>query len=298
VTGGFIDIVAERVVIFDGGMGTMLIDAGLTSAEVPETWVFLRPSELTKIHRMYAEAGADVIQTNTFGANRIKLESSKAGSDLDPVQTNIKAASLARRALEEAGRGGRLLAGDIGPTGRFFSPVGSLTEKDAVDAFVEQAGALSEGGVDLFLIETMSDIREAVSALRAAKKVSRIPVAVEMTFRETPGGYSTIMGDTPASSVKALEKEGADVIGANCTISSDRMIGLVREMRALTELPLLFQPNAGQPVMSGARPRYEKDPEEFAADIAEMVREGADAVGGCCGTTPEFIELIAGRVLR
>ncbi len=295
---GLLDMIAERVVIFDGGMGTMLIDAGLTRAEVPETWVFLRPSELRKIHGMYAEAGADVIQTNTFGANRIKLESSKAGSDLDPVQTNIKAAGLARQALEELGFEDRILAGDIGPTGRFFSPVGSLTGKDAMEAFEEQAGALAEGGVDLFLIETMWDIREAVWAVRAAKKAARIPVAVEMTFRETAIGFSTIMGDTPSAAVEALENEGADMIGANCTISSDQMAGLVREMRELTDLPLLFQPNAGQPVMEGPRPRYQKDPEEFAADIAEMVRAGADAVGGCCGTTPEFIRLIVDRIAR
>jgi len=288
------DAVGRRVILFDGGMGSMLISRGLREGDVPESWNFSRGDDLIEIHRAYLESGAEVIQANTFGANRIKLSSSRQGSGIDVGEANERAVGLARRALEEHGEPDRFLAGDIGPTGMFFEPVGKLEAKDARDAFREQASALERAGVDLFLIETMYDLREAVEALGAVRDVSDKPVVVELTFEKKPRGYYTMFGDTPRKGAEVLLENGADMIGANCTVSSADMIGLAVEFRGFTEAPLIFQPNAGRPEMEGGSAVYRQTPEEFVADMAGIVNAGADAVGGCCGTTPEFISELHG----
>jgi methionine synthase I (cobalamin-dependent) len=285
----------KRTLLFDGGMGSLMIERGLPVKQVPESWIFSAPGRLLNIHTEYIEAGADVIQTATFGASGIKLASSESGSQIDPVEANRKAARIAREAVERSGRK-CFTAGDIGPTGLFFPPVGTLSEEDAMESFGEQALALSEGGVDLFLIETMSDIREAVAALRAAKEAADLPVIVEMTFQRKGEGYFTIMGNTPDEALEKLESEGADAAGANCTLDSSGMKGLAAVMIEKASIPLLFQPNAGQPVLEESRAVYLQKPEEFAGDIEEIVRIGADAVGGCCGTGPEFIRAVSGRL--
>ncbi|MBN2070817.1 MAG: homocysteine S-methyltransferase family protein [Candidatus Krumholzibacteriota bacterium] len=284
----FRDIIRGKRILFDGGMGSMLIAGGLGEREVPEQWNFLNPEKMIAIHRAYIDAGADVIQTNTFGATSIKLGASEGGRGLDPSGVNEKAAALVLEALEKSGKSEVYVAGDIGPTGEFFAPVGRLTAEKAREAFLQQAAALDRGGVDIFLIETMYDIREALEALRAVREISDKPVAVEMTFDKKPKGYFTLMGDTPEKVVEALASEGADVLGANCTLSSDRMIDLAPQMRRLTELPLLFQPNAGKPEIIGGKAVYRQSPEEFAADVGKMLKAGIEAVGGCCGTTPDF----------
>ncbi|MBD3180583.1 MAG: methionine synthase I, cobalamin-binding domain-containing protein, partial [Candidatus Latescibacteria bacterium] len=260
----------QGVLIFDGGMGSMLIAAGLTRTEVPESWVIHRPEEVMAVHTGYIKAGADVIQTATFGASSVKLASSSAGAGLDPYRINLEAAGLVRDAIEKSGSG-CLAAGDIGPTGEFFPPVGTLDEKSAMESFREQAGALAEGGVDILLIETMSDLKEAVVALRAAKEAAELPVVVELTFQEKKRGYFTIMGDTPERAAEVLMSEGADMAGANCTLDSAGMVGLAGRMVKASELPLLFQPNAGQPVMRDGTPEYLQEPEDFASDIEEIV---------------------------
>jgi len=285
----FLDSLKEKVLLFDGGMGSMLIAAGLGEGEAPDVWSITRPDALVEIHTRYLLAGADVIQTNTFGATSIKLAASCRGGAPDTETLNIKAAEAARRALDEFIVGGRFLAGDIGPTGEFFPPMGILTADRARDAFREQAAALEKGGVDLFLIETMYDVREAVEAIRAVKEVSDRPVICELTMDRKKKGYFTIVGDSPAKAAEVLVAEGADVIGANCSITSAEMIDLAVEMRSLTDTPLLFQPNAGMPEFRDGRAVYRQDPEEFAGDLIKMVEAGASAVGGCCGTTPDFI---------
>jgi 5-methyltetrahydrofolate--homocysteine methyltransferase len=174
--------------------------------------------------------------------------------------------------------------------------MGTLTSSEARAAFREQARALDEGGVDLFLIETMYDIREAVEAIRAVREVSSKPVVCELTMEKKKKGYFTIVGDTPEKAAEVLVAEGASVIGANCSITSGEMVGLVPIMRRLTDVPLLFQPNAGLPEMTGGRAVYRQDPGEFADDLMRMVGSGANAVGGCCGTTPEFIMAARNRL--
>jgi len=286
----------RKVVLMDGGMGSMIIAAGMREGDIPEAWAVKNPEKLIAIHSAYLEAGAEVIQTNTFGASRLKLHSSEAGARLDPVEVNRKAAELALKAAKEHDFRDRFVAGDIGPTGLFFPPVGQLDEETACACFEEQAKVLAEAGVDLILIETMYDLREAAAAVRAARKVTDIPIIAELTFEKRPKGYFTMMGDTAKKAAERLEAEGADVLGANCTLTSDDMLGLVGEFRECTTLPLVFQPNAGQPVIEHGKAVYRQKPEDFAQDIELIVRAGANAVGGCCGTSPTFIRAVHDRL--
>jgi len=292
----FLEVLNEKVLLFDGGMGSMLIAAGLGEGEAPDAWNITRPDVLMEVHRAYLEAGAEVIQTNTFGATPIKLASSSRGAPPDTAKVNEAGATLARTAIKEFGFTGRYLAGDIGPTGEFFPPMGRLTEERAFESFRIQAEALENGGVDLFLIETMYDIREAVAAIRAVREVSGKPIVCELTMERKKRGYFTIVGDSTAKAAQALPAAGADAIGANCSIASADMIDLVAEMRALTKTPLLFQPNAGRPEMVSGKAVYRQTPEEFAADMMQMVEAGANAIGGCCGTTPEFIKSLRAKL--
>jgi 5-methyltetrahydrofolate--homocysteine methyltransferase len=285
----FLETIRRRVVLFDGGMGSMLIAAGLTRSEVPESWVMTRPEKIEEVHAAYLAAGAEVATTNTFGANRIKLHSSEAGRKLDVAAVNEKGVEIARKAIERSGKRDRFIAGDMGPTGQFFPPVGRLGADEARKAFKEQARILDGAGVDLFIIETMYDVREALESLRAVREVSSRPAVVELTFDRKPRGFFTMMGDSPGRMVEAFAKEGASVIGSNCTLQSGDMIGLVEEFRLLTDGPLIFQPNAGRPVMEHGIAVYKQRPAEFAQDVVKIVAAGANAVGGCCGTTPDFI---------
>lgn len=292
----FRELIKRKVILFDGGMGSMLIASGLREGEVPDSWNLSHPDKVKSVHAAYIEAGAEVIQTNTFGATRIKLASSASGGKLDVAAVNEAAVRLVLEAREDSGRGGIFVAGDIGPTGRFFPPMGTLTEEGALEAFREQAGALERAGVDLFLIETMYDLREAVAALRAVRDVSSRPVVVEQTLGRKPRGYFSMVGDTPVRGVEMLLEEGADMIGANCTLASGDMIELAAEFRSATDAPLLFQPNAGSPELEHGVPIYRQHPEDFAKDIERIVRAGANAVGGCCGTTPDFIRAVHDRL--
>jgi len=294
----FLETIKRRVVLFDGGMGSMLIAAGLTQREVPEAWLFSKSEKIGEVHAAYLEAGAEVVTTATFGASRLKLQSSEAGKSLDAARVNEKGVEVARKALERSGKRERFIAGDIGPTGLFFPPVGALKADEARAAFREQAKALAVAGVDLFVIETMYDLREAVEALRAVKEVSNLPTVVTLTFDRKPRGFFTMMGDTTDGAVETLLKEGANVIGANCTLQSGEMIALAEEFRFLTSAPLAFQPNAGRPVMEHGVAVYKQRPREFAEDAVKIVAAGANAVGGCCGTTPEFIREVHATLIH
>ncbi|MBU8920615.1 MAG: homocysteine S-methyltransferase family protein [Bacteroidales bacterium] len=308
----FREYIQGRKVLFDGGMGSMLIAAGMGEKEIPEQWNILHPDKLIEIHSAWFEAGAEVVQTNTFGGSGLKLSASEPGRAMDPAEVNEKAAFLVREALsrfspgDDGGEGTpgasldgmlqRFVAGDIGPTGEFFPPMGTLSAEKAKETFLTQAAALDRGGVDLFLIETMYDIREAVEALRAVREISGKPVIVELTFDRKPRGFFTLMGDTPEKAAGILSSEGADVIGANCTIQSDVAAELTGEFKKVTDLPVLIQPNAGKPELSGGRAIYRQTPEEFARDMERVLEAGADAVGGCCGTTPEFIRALRMKI--
>jgi len=298
MTKDFLSTVKRRVVIFDGGMGSMLIAAGLTQREVPEAWVLGKSEKIAEVHAAYLAAGAEVVTTATFGASRLKLQSSEAGKRLDPEKVNEKAVEIASAAVQHSGKHDRFIAGDIGPTGLFFPPVGQLKAEEARAAFKEQAKALDRGGVDMFIIETMYDIREAVEALRAVKEVSGLPAVATLTFDKKPRGFFTMMGDAPEDAIEALLKEGASVVGANCTLQSGDMIALAEEFRLLSDAPLIFQPNAGRPVMEHGMAVYKQRPQDFAQDAVRIVAAGASAVGGCCGTTPDFIREVHSALIH
>jgi 5-methyltetrahydrofolate--homocysteine methyltransferase len=279
-----LELAAERVVVFDGAMGTMLLASGLPTGGTPELWNLEQPGIVEEIHRQYYDAGSDVVHTNTFGGTALKL--ADKGHAEKAEQVNIAAVHIARRACPD----GRFVAGDIGPTGRMLPPVGTASVEELEDAFYLQAKALLQGGADLISIETMFSLEESLAAVRSAKKAGDCPVVAAVTYNKTPNGFFTMMGESVAQSAEAFEKAEVDVFASNCTLGSGDMLELVKDMKAATTLPVLIQPNAGKPVADDDGPtRYEQTALEFAQDIKRLVDAGADMVGGCCGTNAEFI---------
>ena len=283
-------LVKERTVLLDGAMGTMLMVEGLPGGALPEAWNLEKPDVIQSIHRRYFEAGADVVLANSFGGNRLKLAKKQRDDDVERI--NTRAAQLARAVTPP----GNFVAGDMGPSGELLTPVGSYSHEELEEVFEEQGRALISGGVDVILIETMFSLQEALTALKGVRRAGRIPVFVSITYERKGDRFVTIMGDTPEGWVNALEQEGADGIGANCTIKSDQMITLAATLRGLTNLPLVIQPNAGTPRFKDGSAIYTQTPDDFAKDVEAMVKEGANVVGGCCGTTPEFISAIHARL--
>jgi 5-methyltetrahydrofolate--homocysteine methyltransferase len=281
-----LELAKKRAVIFDGAMGTMLMAAGLKAGETPELWNIEKPSLVTEIHREYYEAGSDVVHTNTFGGNAIKLADRGLSDRMEAI--NVEAAKLAR----EACPAGKSVAGDIGPTGKLLEPLGDLVIEEAEEAFYRQAQALIKGGADLISIETMFSLEEALAALRAAKRLGQAPVIAALTFNRTKKGFFTMMGEGVNQAVPAFEGAGADVIATNCSLGSRDMIDLTKELRAATRKPILVQPNAGKPLTQKGVTSYLQTPAEFAKDGMEIRNSGADMIGGCCGTNPEFIRAL------
>jgi 5-methyltetrahydrofolate--homocysteine methyltransferase len=277
----------------DGAMGTELMARGLPQGACPEIWNVERPGVVQEIHRSYFEAGSDVVSTNSFGGNRVKLASH--GLADRSAELNLAAARLAR----EVAPPGTYVAGSVGPTGKFLTPQGKFTETEFETVFAEQARALAEGGVDVLIIETQYDLREALCALRAAVRSVDLPVFVTMTFNAVPRGFFTLMGDSVARCLSELEKGGARAVGANCTLDSEQMAGLVKAMRRETSLPLIAQANAGLPVLGAdGRVKYSQDLKDYVRFVPDLIREGANIIGGCCGTNPAFIKAMAESVQR
>jgi homocysteine S-methyltransferase len=249
-----------------------------------------QPDLVRKVHEAYIKAGAEIIETNTYGANRHKL----ANYDLaDKVgQINKRGARLAREVREVSGLS-VMVAGAVGPLGKPLKPVGLIPALEARAVFREQIEALLEGGVDLLILETIPDLEEMRQALIAAHDVSDLPVVAQMTF---DGDGRTQMGNTPAEVAKALEELGADVIGANCSTGPQRMSRVISEMSAVVKTPLSAQPNAGWPEMVGDRIVYVSTPDYVASFASRMMAAGARLLGGCCGTTPAHIQAIADTI--
>ncbi len=271
-------------------MGSILIDQGLEPGTPPEKWNVSHPEKIQKIHLNYFNAGSDAVLTNTFGGSRMKLTAHKHGQSIEKY--NQKAVELAREICPE----NCFIAGDIGPSGAFLPPVGTASVSDFEENFLEQAGYLADADIDFFFIETMVDLKEAEAAVKATRSISKIPIFASITFQKTKRGYFTIMGDTVSNCVKNLEKAGANVIGANCTISSDEMIDLIPLISQETILPILAKPNAGKPQLENGKTVYLTEPKPFAQDIEQIIKNGARVVGGCCGSNPEFIKEIAKQV--
>ncbi len=281
-----LDLIKERILILDGAMGSLLLAQGFPTGTPLEIWNIDHPDKIKKIHKDYFKAGSDVVFTNTFGGSALKLSAYKHGSSIEDY--NEKAAEIALEVCPEYG----YVAGDIGPSGVFLPPVGSGTIEDFENNFSEQAQILAKTKIDFFVVETMIDIRESVAAVKSIKKASNLPVFASIAYQKKPRGYFTVMGDSVEKCVKELENAGADVIGANCSISSHEMIDLITQIKQHTDLPIMAKPNAGKPELVKGETVYTAKPEDFAKDILKMVEAGARAVGGCCGSTPEFIKEI------
>ncbi len=271
--------IKTKTTYFDGGMGTLLQGMGLKPGELPDNWNITHPEKILAVHRAYLEAGCNIIKTNTFGASRIenKAEVIKAGI------------SIAKQAVSEfAGTGiERYVAFDIGPLGRLLKPFGDLDFEEAVSIFAESVRIAAACGADLILIETMNDSYETKAAVLAAKENAAFPVFVTNVYDET-GKLMT--GATPGAMVAMLEGLGADAIGINCSLGPKQMLSIVPELLRHASVPVIVNPNAGLPRSVDGRTVYGVDAETFSETMAEYVRMGAAVIGGCCGTTPEYIK--------
>jgi len=280
-----------EVLVGDGAMGTMLLERGLAPGQAPESVALSRPELLEEIARLYLDAGADVLETDTFGASPLKLELHGLAGETEAV--NREAVRAARRVAE----GRAHVAGSCGPCGRLLEPYGDTPAGAVYEGFLRQIAALAGAGADCVFVETMTDLEEAKLAVRAAKEVApRTPVVATMTFDATPRGYFTIMGASVAAAAAGLEEAGADAVGSNCGNGIEHMIAIAREFRAASRLPLVIQPNAGLPRTAGGRTVYDETPALLADRASELVRIGVSIVGGCCGTTPAHIAALRAMV--
>lgn len=283
----FLEALKDRVLVCDGAMGTMLMRYGLTSGGCSEEWNLSRPEVVEEIHRLYIEAGADCIETNTFGANRFRLSAHHLEDKVKDL--NIAGARIARKVAQDK----VFVLGSIGPTGKILEPFGDLSIESAYEAFKEQAMALEEGGVDALIIETMGDLQEARIALLACKENTRLPVICQMSFSEN---LRTTSGTPPEVSALVLWSLGADVVGANCSMGSEGLYRVLEKMTLSGAPYISIQPNAGMPIIENGRLLYPETPEELADFAVKYVRLGASIVGSCCGSTPEHTRAISNAI--
>ncbi len=278
----------DNLVILDGGMGTLLQTAGLVPGELPERWNLGHADEVVAIHRAYFDAGSNLVNTNTFGANPLKFD----GDELDGII--CAAVRNARRAAEESvGGQEKFVALDIGPTGKLLRPLGDLDFEDAVTAFATVVRLGVKYGVDLITIETMNDSYETKAALLAARENSDLPVLVSCAY----GADGKLMtGASPAAMVALLEGMGADAIGVNCSLGPDALAPVVREYLRCASVPVLLKPNAGLPEVVEGKTVYNVSPADFACSVADLMQDGVRVAGGCCGTTPAYIAALTAEI--
>jgi 5-methyltetrahydrofolate--homocysteine methyltransferase len=276
---------SEGIILLDGAMGTELEKFGL---EMGGSNCVTNPEAVLKIHKKYLESGCGILTTNTLTMNRVFIDSHNLIVDVREV--NMAGARLARSIAKTD----CFVLGDLSSTGKFLKPYGNRSEADFYEAFSEQAGILSEGGVDGFIIETMFDLKEALCALRACKRCSTKPVFVSMAFTTTKNGGRTMMGDSAEDCALLLTEAGADAVGVNCgDLDPFQAASVVSVFKKRTHLPLLAQPNAGKPELENGRTVFKLDPESYAEGVSECIKAGARLVGGCCGTTPGHIAAVA-----
>jgi len=278
----FLEVLQEgRILVFDGAMGTQLEERGLHPG--PQ-WNIEAPETIADVHRAYLDAGADILLTNTFSANRLGLEHSGLTDKLKEL--NTAGVELCKKAAD----GRAYVSADIGSTGQLLEPYGTYTKDQFREIFEEQVIVLAEAGVDLFTVETMTDINEIVIAIKACKSVSNLPVIASMSFNPGAAGPRTMMGNTVEECARAMAEAGADVIGANCGgITPEQMAEVIAEMKRVVDKPLAAQPNAGLPELIDNRAVFNLPPDAFAAGAIRCIDAGAVIVGGCCGTTPAHI---------
>ena len=277
----FLQALQDRVLILDGAMGTMLQARGLPPGGCPEAMNLDAPQVVEGVHREYAEAGADILVSNTFGGSRSKL--AHYGLEGRLAEINARGVEIARRA---AGAG-RFVAASLGPTGRFVEPVGDASFDEMIAIFGEQVRACAEAGADLLSLETFLDIRELRAAVIACKEFSRLPVMALMTFDD---GGRTVLGTPPEAAAITLDALGVDVIGSNCGLGIDGIYAILEKMRSVTSRPLIAQANAGLPMLIDGETVFPGTPEEMTAYHDRLLALGVRVIGGCCGTTPAHIQ--------
>ncbi len=272
----------NNILYLDGGMGTLLQASGLAAGEMPERWNLSHAEEIVAIHKQYFNAGSNVVNANTFGANCLKFGEDELDAIIAAAIANAR-----RAAAESEGEQPKWVALDIGPTGRMLAPYGDLDFEDAVSVFAQTVSLGVRHGADLIFIETMSDSYETRAALLAAKENSNLPVFVSCAFGED-GKLMT--GADPCAMVAMLESMGADAIGINCSFGPRKLMNVIEEYLKYASIPVIFKPNAGLPTVKEGKTVYDLAPDDFAADMADAVNLGVRAVGGCCGTTPDYIK--------
>jgi 5-methyltetrahydrofolate--homocysteine methyltransferase len=278
----------RRAILGDGAWGSLLIQRGLPSGLAPEAWTLQRPDVVRAIAEEYLAAGAEILTTNTFGGSPTRLRTAGLDDRLEDI--NARGVEL----LRGVAHGRAWVSASVGPTGGLLKPLGSLDAQDAYEGFARQIRALVTAGADLICVETMTDLAEALLAVRAAKGVAPgVPVIATMTFDLTARGPFTVMGVSVEQAARELAGAGADLVGANCGNGVDQMLDVARAFVAHARVPLAFRPNAGLPVIEGGRVVYTQTPEQFAAAAAGLLQEGVAIVGGCCGTTPAHIRALA-----
>ncbi len=282
-------LAAGQPIVADGGMGTMLIARGLQRGAAPELWNVERPDDVRAIHRAYIQAGAQIILTNSFGGNRLRLE---MGGLADRAAELNRAAARLARAEADAASQPVIVAGSLGPTGQMLAPMGTLPPEDAAAAFAEQAEALVAGGADVLWIETMSDLEEVRAAVAGCRQVApEVPVIATMTF-DTRG--RTMMGTTPEQAAFALSELGVVALGANCGKGPDELeVAIGRMQDAGPGLPLVAKANAGAPRLEGGVAVYDATPDVMGAYALRVCARGARIIGACCGSTPDHVRAIA-----
>jgi 5-methyltetrahydrofolate--homocysteine methyltransferase len=275
-----------KILVSDGAWGTFLYEKGMKHGENPELWSIDRFSDVADIARSYAEAGADMVETNSFGASRYKLALYGLGERA--AEINEWAARASRK-----GSGGKYVIASIGPTGKMLITE-EVTEDDMYDVFKEQALALDKGGANAICVETMSDIDEACCAVRAAKENTDLEVMATFTFDKTlQGTYRTMFGVSPARAIEAVLDAGADIAGANCGNGIEQMAAIVEEMKAARpDSYILVHANAGLPRHIDGKDIFPETPEMMASRVGDLILAGANIIGGCCGTTPAHIAAI------
>jgi 5-methyltetrahydrofolate--homocysteine methyltransferase len=276
-----------EILVADGAMGTMLFQKGLAPGDCPESYNLSRPEILEDIARQYLAAGAEIIQTNTFGASRLKLTQYYLEEKLEEIIRS--AVYCVRKAVGDKA----YISASCGPSGEMLLPYGTISEEAMFENFREQMAAFSKAGVDVICIETMTDLNEAVLAIRAAKAaMPATPLMATMTFDKIPRGYFTVMGVSIEKAVEGLTHAGADIVGSNCGHGIDKMIDIASQIRALTDKPILIQSNAGLPLQENGQLVYPESPAYFSDRIEALIEAGANIIGGCCGTTPDHVRAI------
>lgn len=265
----------------DGAMGTMLLERGLRPGDCPERMNLEHPEILAEIARAYREAGAEIIQTNTFGGSPLKLEPYGLASRAEEI--NARAVRAAREVIGDRA----YLSASCGPSGRLLLPYGDVSADAVFQSYRQQMKVLAAEGVDMVCIETMTDLAEAIIAVKAAKSASSsLPVCATMTFDSTPRGFMTIMGTSIEQAVTGLTQAGADIIGSNCGNGIVHMVSIAGEFVTRSSLPVMIQANAGLPEMREGLFVYPESPEFMAQKSRELIHIGVRIIGGCCGTTP------------